>query len=100
MTTRYQKQHYEDVAEIIKAELARRRERGSPSFGKALTLPTPLVDDFADLFAADNPPSTRCWHCGASEGTMPPCRYPAQEHNYGGFDREQFLAACGLESEG
>ncbi len=94
MTTRYQKRHYEDVARLISGNmdatgLDKQRNGGL----------TALAHDYADLFAADNPPSSRCWTCGDDKGTTSICTRPDGEHRFGGFDREQFLAACGLESE-
>ncbi len=78
MTTRYQKRHYEDVAQLLKDHTA---------------FAEPAVQDvalaFADLFAADNPLT-----CSIPDGHKGECNVE------GGFDREQFLAACGLESEG
>ncbi len=68
MTTRYQSEHYEDVARILYVYGVDKR----------------IVDTFADLFAADNPPA-------CIEGQCP---------SHGGFNRERFLTACGLESEG
>ena len=73
--SRYSKEHYEDVARILSAEFATQ---------KPANLHGPirnLIYDFADLFAADNPPA-------CIEGQCP---------SHGGFDREQFLAACRLE---
>lgn len=64
MTTRYTKRHYEDVAHII-----------SRLQGRTLMEPremrSPLAEQFAILFDADNPL----------------------------FDRARFLAACGLDTE-
>ena len=91
MTTRYQKSQIEDVALIFAT-------RGMPDIVR-----TQLTGDFADLFAADN--LGRCTHCIRLEGTTAHCDsadgHLRDEHNFqGGFDREQFLIACGLESEG
>ena len=94
MTTRYQKRHYEDVAHILLAwEVGAHLSRG-------------LVHAFADLFAADNP--RRCVCCQAPDGAIPPCIATEgrgvsftvdREHDFtGGFNRDQFLTACGLES--
>jgi len=60
------------------------------------------ASQFADLFAADNPPY--CIHCGAPAITDEVCASAGgrlyDEHLFeGGFNLEQFLAACGLESE-
>ncbi len=91
MTTRYQEKHYEDVAYIFAT-------RGMPDIVRAQ-----LTGDFADLFAADNPKC--CIHCGYVKGATEICD-PAggplrDEHTFEyGFDRDQFLTACGLESEG
>ena len=87
MTTRYTEKHYEDVASILHE--AKRIEtdigRLLPSEGYA--------DEFADLFAADNP--QRCTaHIACpynrSDGRDNDC------HIYG-FNRARFLAACGIE---
>ena len=81
MTTRYQKRHYEDVASILLAHVG--------------YVSRDLVSDFADLFAVDNPQRfTAHIACpyNHSDGRDNDC------HIYG-FDREQFLAACGLEPE-
>ncbi len=82
MTTRYQSEHYEDVAAIL-----RRRTSHPPLTHWCWEV---IGRDFADLFAADNPRR---------------CTLPANHefHNCvlaSGFNRKQFLAACGLESEG
>ncbi len=80
MTTRYQSEHYEDVARILQqhVHLPRHIEQRQ------------LVEDFADLFAADNPP--RCSTCGASVCSQ-------RGHVFvSGFNCEQFLADCGLRS--
>ncbi len=60
-----------------------------------------IARDFADLFAADNPPT--CTKCGVLCATQQAANYCADDafegenHKWaGGFDREQFLAACGL----
>ena len=93
MTTRYQKRHYEDVARILRP-YANTAERG---------MFQTIGDNFADLFAADNPDSVYCAYC---DTTSPDdsClgQHPEEEpftYHYG-FSRERFLAACGLESEG
>lgn len=87
MTTRYQEKHYEDAARILREH-------------KGCCKTEWVADDFADLFAANNPPTCRV--CGESAaGAPPPCeRYDGHHEWTGGFDREQFLSACGLESEG
>ncbi len=90
MTTRYQTEHYEDVAELLHGaiEHAEREQR---------FVDVDLVYEFAALFAADRPPSSRCWTCGNSKEAEPTCTRPDGEHRFGGFDRAQFLTACGLE---
>ncbi|KKL14520.1 hypothetical protein LCGC14_2514850 [marine sediment metagenome] len=86
MTIRYQKRHYEDVTYIFAT-------RGMPDIVRAQ-----LVGDFADLFAADNP--RRCFaneeHVGDCTDGCLTGTGPDNE----GFDREQFLATCGLEVGG
>ncbi|KKM24101.1 hypothetical protein LCGC14_1608510 [marine sediment metagenome] len=89
--SRYSKEHYEDVARIIVGHNGGLLDTYSPANHKC------LADDFAELFAADNPPSTHCWHCGSNRNVVTDCTHV--EHNYGGFDREQFLTACGLEPQ-
>jgi len=83
MSNRYSKQHYEDVAKIIF-----RLELTPQMIGR-------VALDFADLFASDNPPAC---HCGATIGSQHPCNTGSGGHVIaGGFDRERFLASCGLE---
>ena len=80
MATLYDKRHYENVADLFKVA------------GVLGEMSQWYVQRFADLFAADNPP--RCSTCGASVCSQ-------RGHVFAsGFNREQFLAACGLESEG
>ena len=77
MTTRYQKSQIEDVARILSGWT-------DPQYQFMFRC---LAKEFAGLFAADNPP--RCYIEGNHEcddGCM-----------VAGFDRKQFLAACGLE---
>ena len=82
MTTRYQKSQIEDVARLLNGAIkqAEREQR----FVDVL-----LVEEFADLFAADNPPI-----CRVAARHFAPCGIVCLS---GGFDRESFLAACGLE---
>ena len=96
MTTRYQEKHYEDVARILSL---RRAPKAGGKLGHILNVGLAGVAvGFADLFAADNGPPL-CTYCGDAKGTTAICT--KVEHNFkGGFDREQFLEACGLESEG
>jgi hypothetical protein len=95
MTTRYQKEHYEDVARLLK------KRRPSDTLGAAAPVTAMMLTwkavcrDFADLFAADNP--QRCTaHVACpynySDGRDNDC------HIYG-FDRERFLEDCGRTSE-
>ncbi len=110
MTTRYQSEHYEDVIRIMKPYMELRSEpdhflvteRSAVTAGARA-----VVLDFADLFAADDPPSVYCGYCGTTEGNPSPILCPERGldkvHSFvyhKGFDREQFLAACGLEEEG
>ncbi len=82
--SRYSQEHYEDVARIF-AQYPRGLHDG-------------VVKDFADLFAADSPPSSRCWNCGDSKDALEHiCTRPNEGHRFGGFDRDPFLTACGLE---
>ena len=74
--SRYSKEHYEDVARILSKD-ARTVE----------IVTEDIARDFADLFAADNPPTCR-W---GSRHHVGPCDLG------GGFNREKFLTACGLE---
>ena len=85
MTTRYQKSQIEDVARIL-------RRRYYPLHRDKVVAWRGLADDFADLFAADNPPVCQV---GSHYGPCTPTACLIK-----GFDREQFLAAWGLEGEG
>jgi len=96
MTTRYQKEQHDEVARILKKNRA--VSIGDGLGGKQLLLHisngglTNAAIDFADLFAADNP--KRCtFHGDHNVGYSEDCIIT-------GFDREQFLAACGLKKEG
>ncbi|KKL19118.1 hypothetical protein LCGC14_2468650, partial [marine sediment metagenome] len=88
MTTRYQNEHYEDVARTLKAH--RGCVMGCAKAKDDSWCPPNLAQGFADLFAADNPPF--CRTCDTSHSI-----FHASEglHDYdtGGFDRERFLAA-------
>ena len=106
MTTRYQEKHYEDVARILKTiwecHCNSPYDPNEPECADCQTR-NGMARTFADLFAADNPPY--CIHCGAPAITDEVCASAGgrlyDEHPFeGGFNREQFLAACGLESEG
>ena len=77
--SKYQDSHYEDVAAILLEHIL---------LSHVSPMNRDLVNTFADLFAADNPP-----FCNAI-----PYPYDHDRHDCveGGFNREQFLAACGL----
>ncbi|KKL69488.1 hypothetical protein LCGC14_2114440 [marine sediment metagenome] len=89
--SRYTKQHYEDVARLL--------AKKSPNH-PAMIMVKAVCEDFADLFAADNPPV--CIHCGQSPVSSGLCLGGQQQYlNHevkGGFNPKQFLAACGLET--
>ncbi len=98
MTTRYTEEQIGDVARILRAE----RDAGLAALGKnqGSDAVACAMIDFADLFAADNP--AYCINCGAPAITDEVCASAGgrlyDEHLFeGGFDREKFLDACGLE---
>jgi len=90
--SKYTKQHYEDVASLLDKQPV-------ASVGSLRQAIKRVVEDFADLFATDNPPT--CIVCYQREGEPGPTCFPSAErtgHDFsGGFNREPFLAACGLE---
>jgi hypothetical protein len=89
VVSRYSKQHYEDVARILAEEQHFQETSGRPEGLSAAGAVINLKHTFADLFAADNP--KRCsFHGEHDTGYSEDCKIT-------GFDREQFLAACGLE---
>ncbi|KKL16312.1 hypothetical protein LCGC14_2496890 [marine sediment metagenome] len=93
MITRYQKEHYEDVARVLSYHTT---AAGMDDEQERMQWLTWIAKSFIDLFAADNP--RRCTaHVACpyhhSDGRDNDC------HIYG-FNRERFLEACGLESEG
>lgn len=100
--SRYTKEHYEDVARTLTDFWA-----DSANWSLYCEVPSELVRNFADLFAADNPKT--CIHCGYLESAFDLAAgeicdsadgRTRDEHNFeGGFDRAQFLAACGLKGE-
>ncbi|KKM16764.1 hypothetical protein LCGC14_1682620 [marine sediment metagenome] len=91
MTTRYQKNQIEDVARIL-------RERTCGDFNEPSLMAVEIMEDFADLFAADNPMG--CAECGRLQSAAPkPCPSGELHRFTWGFDRWQFLAACRLEEE-
>ena len=98
--SRYTKEHYEDVARTIRLE--REHWEGLPNDAQtamAESILTHWSNSLADLFAADNPPT--CIDCGRPEGRpYGECTTRKtllkDEHRFmGGFNRKQFLAACG-----
>lgn len=98
--SRYTREHYEDVARLLHA--AREKFSGTGGTGEALGAIRTLAHDFANLFAADNPPT--CSKCGVLCATQQAVNYCADDafagRNHvwdGGFSRTDFLAACGLE---
>ena len=98
MSNRYSKQHYEDIAKALKENRTWAIQMDS-SHARGVMAST--IGTFADLFAADNPPT--CIACGHRQSEPGPTCFPSTErtgHKHeGGFDRERFLAACGLEPE-
>ena len=91
--SRFTKEHYEDVARLL-------NKQPVASVGSLYQAVKRMGEDFAGLFAADNPKC--CIHCGYVKGTTGICDSAngqlRDEHTFEyGFDREQFLAACGLE---
>jgi len=84
--TKYQKEHYEDVAQLLRDHAASAE---------------PAVQDlalaFANVFTADNP-RICLYCCRADKETTQFCTDPGEGHTFSGFDRELFLAACGLKS--
>ena len=93
MTTRYQKSQIEDVARIIENMWL---------FADAHEFILSLANDFADLFAADNPPRCRVCRDALTGGQLERCTIRrfgvTEEHRFeGGFNRADFLEACGLE---
>ena len=99
MTTRYQKSQIEDVARILHDAWGEAIDVGGMADRyMADTTVGNLAEDFADLFAVDNP--QRCLSCTSTpdQESGYPCLHPAG-HDWGGFNRAKFLSACGLESE-
>ena len=96
MTTRYQEKHYEDVARL----LSRRRTAVKYEHGSDIKFGVEdITHDFADLFAADNPPNDYCGYCSIQPPFHVPCT-EKEEHaiyHYQGFNRKQFLEACAIE---
>ena len=99
MTTRYQESQIEDVARTLKCHKPH-NQYGNPGHDQQLLIGYHelLCNRFADLFATDNPPSSRCWNCGDSkEAAGAICTRPNEGHRFGDFDRAKILSACGLE---
>ncbi len=101
MTTRYQKSQIEDVARILHDAWGEAIDVGGMA-DRYMTDTTVgnLAEDFADLFAVDNPPS--CGYCGSFNDVADTryARCPNGCEYERGFDRAKFLSACGLkESE-
>ena len=94
MTTRYTEKQIKDVAFILSCHTT---AAGMDNEEERMEWLTWMAKSFADLFAADNPPNSRCWNCGDDKSTTSICTRPNEGHNYGGFDPKQFLADCGLE---
>ncbi|KKL72423.1 hypothetical protein LCGC14_2085040 [marine sediment metagenome] len=95
--SRYTKEHYEDVAKALKENRAWAIQMDS---AHARGVMASTIGTFADLFAADAPEwCGRCesWKSGyaSPEGYCCLGRPHAWKSK---FNREQFLAACGLES--
>ena len=100
--SRYTKEHYEDVALV----LSEKRIYFSHLYNDSQAIVAEQVVDriahsLADLFATDNP--DYCGYCGVPSDTVtslcPERATMKLNHAFiGGFDREQFLAACGLEA--
>ena len=94
MTTRYQKRHYEDVASILTRAVEIMSACPQASCGCKVETPE-IVKDFANLFAADSPPT--CIDCGSQRGESDPEGECLNHLFADGFDRGLFLAACGLD---
>ncbi len=88
---RYKQEHYEDVARLLVARMPKDNVQMLVQGLDKVAL------DFADLFAADNPPA--CIDCGAHRGEADPEGECLRHLFAGAFDREKFLTACGLATE-
>ncbi len=89
--SRYTKQQHEDVARILKDQLSSAAPLnwvGHIAEVETNATVKRIAYRFADLFAADNPGACSC---------PPGEEHPSKCNMRGGFNREQFLAACGLE---
>ena len=87
MTTRYQKEHYEDVARVLSYHIT---AAGMDDERERMQWLAWVAESFIDLFAADNPPACQAFHGPGHDSS---CKLT------GGFNREQFLIACGLKEE-
>lgn len=88
--SRFTKEHYEDVALVLKENRAWAIQMDRPH---ARAVMASTIGQFADLFAADNP--RKCRGCGLVEDIN-----NALHQGYdwgGGFNRVKFLTACGLQ---
>ena len=94
MTNRYNKRHYEDVARILGFTIRISSNCDHPDCGCKVELPA-IAKDFANLFAADNPPTCNIDRCGAHPGDDTSAGHCFED----GFNRARFLTACGLEEE-
>ena len=93
---RYTTPHYEDVARLVKQH---RGHLPADPMGSSVRVHIGhLAESFADLFAADNPPVCR-WCTAPVEPSPTNCPKSALgQHTYlGGFNRAEFLRACGIE---
>ncbi|MEE9569451.1 MAG: hypothetical protein V3W37_08700 [Candidatus Binatia bacterium] len=98
MKTRYQESQIEDVAQILKSQISSALPLnwvGHIAETETNATVKRLAHRFADLFAADNPPT--CIECGAHRDETDPEGQCVNHLFAYGFDREQFLEACGLK---
>ena len=96
--SRYSKEHYEDVAGLLRATGEKLASAGQ-GYG-AMAAVGALAYSFAFLFYADHP--AYCSHCGQheEEAATSACHTFDETHDLeGGFGHTEFLRACGLESE-
>lgn len=93
--SKYAKEHIEDVAKLLRDRVTLSHVFGD---GSAWAEINTIAHHFVSLFAADNLPT--CIDCGASRAEPGPHGDECAGHLFeGGFDRDQFLTACGLERE-
>ncbi|KKL11851.1 hypothetical protein LCGC14_2541600, partial [marine sediment metagenome] len=83
--SRYTKGHYEDVARVL-SMACKRVAYSEGLMPKALPRVREYVgfiaEDFANLFAADNP--STCSHCDKRRGIGTVCPSPCGEHHFEG----------------